>query len=455
MDDIESFLNDENINCENYDFSNSTSQNQKYDLQSVSETEKIPEMPIPTPINISTKTKTFTFNKTFDIFDIFWKINIIPYYLQDENIIKKQLRIRSYSQETTNMQNEFIEREKEKGYFTNIYIQTDIDHNNLIYSNTPQNNDENNDENNNETNDKTIKLNDDEKYKNAKNKEIEEANDKEREANISKKIKNKYVFTRTITVGLCKKEALKTNIVSKNTNSKRKLKKAKKGGTFYNSFAIWFRILFCNQYQEIHIKIFNTGKIEIPGIKEFEVEQKILTKLKYFLQIITQNNDLEYLNPNGSLVLINSSFHFHYQIKKNVLAAIITEIYGWYVSNDTNSYPGVRCVYFYDEKLPKNKQTGQPSQEFIEEFKRLSKKKSLKDFIKKNKINYKLITIIFFSTGSCIINGTFSDEILYFIYDKLCEIFKLYFANIYLQPFVEPLKPKHKNKIRMVYFQSN
>lgn len=430
--DIEKMLENGNIDFDNFDFSNSFSQNKKYDLlPSTTNNATIPEMPTPSFIKISTKTKTFSFNAEFDIFDIFWKINIIPYSIFAENIIKKQLRIRSYNKETTEMQDTFIEKEKQKGYFTKIFVQTNVNHTNLIYNTA----------NNDATNDVEETVN--------------EANNKERELNISKKVKNQYVLTRTITVGLCKKEVLKTNIVPKsvkNAETVAKNAKMKRGGTFYNSFAVWFRLLFCNQYQEIHAKVFNTGKIEIPGIKEPIIEQKILQILKSFMRTITNNNELEYKNAEGELVLINSSFHLYFQINKHILAGILTEIYKWHVTSDTNSYPGVRCVYFYNTKLGENEQTGKASNEFLDFFKKNTKKNNIKTFIKKNNTDYKLITIIFFSTGSCLINGTFSDEILYFIHRKICEIFKTYYGNLYMQPYKKPLQPKNKKKIRMEIF---
>ena len=41
--------------------------------------------------------------------------------------------------------------------------------------------------------------------------------------------------------------------------------RGKKRGAFYNCFVIILRIKIDNAFQEIHVKIFNTGKMEIPG----------------------------------------------------------------------------------------------------------------------------------------------------------------------------------------------
>ena len=42
--------------------------------------------------------------------------------------------------------------------------------------------------------------------------------------------------------------------------------KTKKKGAFYNCFALILRILYNDEYKEIHVKVFNTVKLEIPGI---------------------------------------------------------------------------------------------------------------------------------------------------------------------------------------------
>jgi hypothetical protein len=82
--------------------------------------------------------------------------------------------------------------------------------------------------------------------------------------NIIKQINNpgarriKFKDERKITVGMSKKDI---------TNSKIKVKNA-----FYNCFAIIIRFKHDdNNFKEIHVKIFNTGKLEIPGIMNSRV----------------------------------------------------------------------------------------------------------------------------------------------------------------------------------------
>ena len=76
--------------------------------------------------------------------------------------------------------------------------------------------------------------------------------------NIIKQIDNpaarriKFKDERKITVGISKKDIM---------NCRGKVKNA-----FYNCFAIILRFKFEGVFREIHVKTFNTGKLEIPGI---------------------------------------------------------------------------------------------------------------------------------------------------------------------------------------------
>ena len=81
--------------------------------------------------------------------------------------------------------------------------------------------------------------------------------------NIIKQINNptarriKYKDERKITIGMSKKDIM---------NCRGKVKNA-----FYNCFAIIIRFKFEGVFREIHIKVFNTGKLEIPGILNTEI----------------------------------------------------------------------------------------------------------------------------------------------------------------------------------------
>ena len=96
------------------------------------------------------------------------------------------------------------------------------------------------------------------------------------------KNKNKIKDVRKIIIGLSSKDII---------NQKKRKKSA-----FYNCFAIIFRIKMPNEnkYSELHIKVFNTGKLEIPGIQDDNKLYYTLDKLVMMLKnkgIMADHND--------------------------------------------------------------------------------------------------------------------------------------------------------------------
>ena len=117
---------------------------------------------------------------------------------------------------------------------------------------------------------------------------------------------------------------------------------------FYNCFAIILRFKFQQEYREIHVKVFNTGKLEIPGVLNHE----ILFKVKVMV--------IELLTPHVSLpldflehdieqnVLINSNFNCGFYINRDKLHNILrSSKYNIETAYDPCSYPGVKCKYYY------------------------------------------------------------------------------------------------------------
>ena len=83
---------------------------------------------------------------------------------------------------------------------------------------------------------------------------------------------------RKVTIGISKKDILsKTN---------------KEKSAFYNCYVIVLRIKFNDIFKEIHIKIFNTGKIEIPGIQSNEMLEVVKKDLIIILKKYTPSMNL-------------------------------------------------------------------------------------------------------------------------------------------------------------------
>ena len=73
----------------------------------------------------------------------------------------------------------------------------------------------------------------------------------------------------------------------------------KKKSAFYNGFVVILRILYYDKFKEVHVKVFNTGKLEIPGIRCQELFDKVINLLLEILRLTI--NDYT-LNCNKEIV---------------------------------------------------------------------------------------------------------------------------------------------------------
>tara|TARA_B100000035_G_scaffold99064_4_gene84064 strand:- start:7920 stop:8975 length:1056 start_codon:yes stop_codon:yes gene_type:complete len=208
--------------------------------------------------------------------------------------------------------------------------------------------------------------------------------------------KVKFKDIRKIDIGLSKKDMI----------SYRKKKK----GAFYNCFAVILRILYNNEYKEVHVKIFNTGKLEIPGIQYDDLLNITLDKLVSILKPLT-NKELDYNKENISTVLINSNFSCGFYIDRFKLYKILKHKYGISAAYDPCSYPGIQSKFYYHpEKLEQNG-------------------------IKNNtyKEGWTQISFMVFRTGSVLIVGNCDKNILNKIYIFLKDILREEYSEICLK----------------------
>lgn len=237
----------------------------------------------------------------------------------------------------------------------------------------------------------------------------------------------KFKDERKITIGISKKDIM---------NCRSKVKHA-----FYNCFAIIFRFLDGDSFREIHVKIFNTGKLEIPGI----LNQGILTKVKQMI--------LEYIGPytkepldfkeqtsNNQNVLINSNFNCRYFINRDKLYSILkSQKYAIETAYDPCSYPGVKCKFYFNHDIGFNS-TMQKGQ--IQE---VDKHMKMNELISNKK--YTEISFMIFRTGSCLIVGNCEEDVLTFVYDFIKKLLYDEYKNICVLNEISNNKVK-KMKIR-------
>ena len=287
----------------------------------------------------------------------------------------------------------------------------------------------------------------------------------------------KFKDERKITVGISKKDIM---------NCRGKVKNA-----FYNCFAMILRFKYDEDFREIHVKIFNTGKMEIPGILNDKLLQIVKTMILDILRARTEmhleranvsrslqpdvddaedvddnecsdcvneildtthaNEGLlkeveEVLEPSYTIidfvenekedsVLINSNFNCGFYINRERLYSILrSEKYNIEAAYDPCSYPGVKCKFYFIHEIgfDVQKQRGCITRED-----RCQKMSELGD----NK-RYTEVSFMVFRTGSCLIVGNCSETILKFIF----EFIKLMLAAEYELIYTAMEDPVSKNK---------
>ena len=214
------------------------------------------------------------------------------------------------------------------------------------------------------------------------------------ENRLKKAMINPFKDIRKISIGLSNKDII----------SYRKKQK----GAFYNCFVLILRIDYDGSYKECHVKLFNTGKVEIPGIKS---EKGINIIKRNIIKILKKLNvkNVEFSDVIET-VLINSNFNCGYCINRDKLASLLKDKYNLSTSYDPCSYPGIMCKYYYNIKNNIEKQSG------VEPL---------------HLINYYTVSFMIFRTGSILIVGKCTEKVLYIIYDFIVDILAKEYTNIF------------------------
>jgi len=324
------------------------------------------EVPKCSSIYISTKTQISFLNTPIDIKKVFWDIPVMSYASQQTGIIKKQIKFSC----TTKEELDEIEANTKKEIDKNEnFIETQI----IEHIDNP---------------DGRIKFKD----------------------------------HRKISIGLSKKDIL---------NCRSKKKRA-----FFNCFVLIIRVENENSppneksFKEMHIKVFNTGKLEIPGIQH---ENSLQNVIDILIQTLKTNvgEHIKCKKDVCETVLMNSNFNCGFYIDRDKLYDILKYKYRINSNYDSCSYPGIQCKFFYyvgkDTSVTNTGQ--QPTA-------------NLNDYIE--------ISFMIFRTGSVLIVGKCEDYVLHDIYKFLKEMFRVEFLHIYshvIQP-EDCIVKKHVPKLR-------
>jgi hypothetical protein len=223
----------------------------------------------------------------------------------------------------------------------------------------------------------------------------------------------KFKDIRKITIGLSKKDIMSY--------------RAKKKQAFYNCFVMILRIKFDNIFKEFHIKVFNTGKLEIPGLQSDAMFEIVLENILIILQPF-HTYKLAYKQTSDT-VLINSNFNCGFFVNREVLFDILRSKYNIQAIYDPCSYPGIQCKFYYNNDI--GIQNGiQITSENKEKYKNITE-----------------VSFMIFRTGSVLIVGMCDENILRDIYNFLKNLLKTEFKYI-CQKIIsnEDIISKNKNK---------
>lgn len=300
-----------------------------------------------TPIYISTKTKIAYLNRPVNIYDIFWKIPVQHYYTRRECVIKKQIKFQTTDPAVVASIKEKLEQQPR------CYDEFVIEHIDNPTGRIP------------------------------------------------------YKDQRKVSIGLCKKDLI---------GGKHKQKRA-----FFNCFVVILRINGGIAppderapeddilYKEMHVKVFNTGKLEIPGIQEdktlIQVLQLLVSVLRPFL-----GEDLDYLRNRCETALINSNFNCGYYIDRDKLFHLLKYKYRMNCNYDSCSYPGIQSKFYYIPGKISEQQNGQQPVSMD--------------------MPYYEVSFMIFRTGSILIVGKCDELILTVIYRFICAILESEYSVI-------------------------
>ena len=206
----------------------------------------------------------------------------------------------------------------------------------------------------------------------------------------------KFKDIRKITIGISKKDIMTY--------------RSKKKQAFYNCFVMIIRMKIDDLFREFHIKVFNTGKMEIPGVQNDVMFELVL---KNIIEILQPYNETPMTyNKKSDTVLINSNFNCGFYIDRERLYDILKYKYNIHAIYDPCSYPGIQSKFYYNSDI--GIQTGiQINSENKDKYKNVTE-----------------VSFMIFRTGSVLIVGMCEENVLVEIYEFLKTLLRAEFNEI-------------------------
>ena len=200
-------------------------------------------------------------------------------------------------------------------------------------------------------------------------------------------INNVFKDVRKISIGMSKKDLAPNRMKSK--------------GAFFNCLVVNVRISTgVAMFKDHHVKLFNTGNVEIPGIQNAAHVPLIMDVLERSIRKLHPIDRV----PEYKIVLINSHFNLQFYVNRDKLYTLLKKTFGMAAVYDPCSYPGVQCKLYYTPEL-----------EIVTRAKEY--------------MTYP-VSVMIFRTGSVLIVGKCNEEVIHAIYLYLNTIFKANFSEI-------------------------
>jgi hypothetical protein len=377
-------------------------------------TKDIPPCPViqEKDLHFSTRTQSMRVNCSLDIEHIFWNLPVIDYWKPEEGIVKKEMK-------------QIIETKEAYDHYEQRKAR--------LFQENP----------------KIL-------FREKVSKHIDNPHAR----------KKKFKDVRKVSIGIIKRDII---------NAKKRDKNA-----FSNCFVLYLRFFHEGAYCENHVKVFNTGEMEIPGVHDYYVlETKIQSLLRrFFTPLILSSpppkrkdalepgidnvpSNIDPLPPqpqpqpqpqelrfemNSHLesknVLINSDFNCGFYLdRKKVCQVVKGEKYGLdaFIVGD---YPGVKCKFYFKNHLPFDyeQQNGKLDvEDHTMNMKALSKSPK-----------YTVVTFTLFRTGTCLISGSCSEKMIWFVFHFVCRLLReeyLVIRSCYEDPVVKNKNHKLRKRI--------
>lgn len=210
----------------------------------------------------------------------------------------------------------------------------------------------------------------------------------------------KFKDSRKITIGMSKKDIMSY--------------RCKKKSAFYNCFVLIMRIKIQGLFKEFHVKVFNTGELDIPGIQSETDFEIVLDTIINTLQ--PHIEEKLFYKQISDTVLINSNFNCGFFIDRETLFDILRNKYNIQSIFDPCSYPGIQSKFYYNtNNISDGDQTGI---------------QITKEAINSGHTESIRVSFMIFRTGSVLIVGKCNEQILNEIYAFLVTILRSEYLNI-------------------------